>query len=174
MKRIVIAGIGNVLLGDDGLGPYVLEQLGACYDFGPEVELVDVGTPALDFMLYFANVDLLLVVDAVRSTAPAGTVLQYSREDILRRHAPLRVNAHSPALGHALLFAEFADASPQSVSLLGAATGNTEPGTQLTGSVRAVVPALMETIAAAILAQGVSATKREVPRVANAWWEVAA
>jgi len=170
-KKVIIAGIGNVLLGDDGLGPYVIEHLGASYDIGPEVELVDAGTPALDFALYFANADMLLVIDAVRSGAPAGTLLRYSRNDILRGHAPLRIDAHSPALVHALMVGDFASASPSEVLLIGAAVGNTEPGTQLTDDVRAAVPALMEMIAEAIRAQGISMTPALVPRVAHTWWE---
>jgi hydrogenase maturation protease len=174
VKRIVIAGIGNVLLGDDGLGPYSIEQLTAQYDFGPAVELVDAGTPALDFSLYFANADLLILIDAIKSTAPPGTLLRYSREEILRQSAPLRVDAHSPALGHALMFGEFADASPNEVWLMGAATGNTEPGTQLTDAVRASVPALLEMVADTVRRQGVRADRLSVPRAARIWWEQAA
>jgi hydrogenase maturation protease len=172
--RIVIAGIGNVLLGDDGLGPYAIEQLAAQYDFGPEVELVDAGTPALDFSLYFADADLLILVDAIKSSAPAGTLLRYSRDEILRQSAPLRVDAHSPALGHALLFGDFADASPKEVWLVGAAMGNTEPGTQLTDAVRASIPELVERIAAMVREQGVAAVRLARPRAARIWWEAAA
>ncbi len=173
-KRIVIAGIGNVLLGDDGLGPYAIEQLTAQYDFGPEVELVDAGTPALDFILYFANADLLILLDGIKSSAPAGTLLRYSRDEILRHSAPLRVDAHSPALGHALMFGEFTDASPAEVWLMGAATANTDPGTQLTDAVRASVPQLLEMVAERVRAQGVSAVRTQVPRDAKIWWEQAA
>jgi hydrogenase maturation protease len=173
VKRIVITGIGNVLLGDDGLGPYVIEELRARYSFGPEVELIDAGTPALDFILYFADVDLLLIVDAVRSSAPPGTVLRYTREDILRHHAPLRIDTHAPALGHALLFAEFAGASPPGVFLFGAAAGNTEPGTRLSNAVRGAVPALMDIIAQTVRAHGSSVDLLPAPRQALNWWEAA-
>jgi hydrogenase maturation protease len=113
----------------DGLGPYVIEQLLAADDFGPEVELLDAGTPALDLTLYFANADMLVVVDAVKSSVPAGTVLRYGREDLLRHHAPLRVDPHSPAWGITLQFGNFADQSPKEVFLVGASVGSTEPGT---------------------------------------------
>jgi hydrogenase maturation protease len=174
MRRIVIAGIGNVLLGDDGLGPYAIEQLASRYDFGPEVELVDAGTPALDFGLYFADADLLIVVDAVKSTAPAGMPLSYSREEILRHSAPLRVDAHSPALGHALMFGDFAGGSPREVLLMGLAIGNNDPGTQLTGAVRASLPALLESIVETVRARGVSVTRPREPRPTHIWWEKAA
>ena len=65
MKRVLIAGIGNVLLGDDGLGPYVLHQLEAAYTFEEGVKLEDLGTPALDFIDHLAGLDALIVVDSV-------------------------------------------------------------------------------------------------------------
>lgn len=135
---------------------------------------MDAGTPALDFTLYFAHADLLILIDAIRSSAGAGTLLHYSRDQILRHSAPQRVDAHSPALGHALLFGEFADAAPEEVWLMGAATGNTEPGTQLSDAVRSSVPGLLEMVVERVRAQGVSAVRREVPRTARIWWERAA
>ena len=44
MKSILIGGIGNVLLGDDGLGPYVIRLLESQYEFSDEIELADLGT----------------------------------------------------------------------------------------------------------------------------------
>ena len=154
-------------------GPYVVEQLSSLYDFGPEVELVDAGTPALDFCLYFADADLLIVVDAVKSTAPAGTILSYSREDILRHSAPLRVDAHSPALGHALMFGDFAGAAPHEVTLFGVSIANHDPGTQLSPAVRGAIPALLDRIVEAVRAQEVSANRRRMPRPLQIWWEKA-
>jgi len=57
---------------------------------------------------------------------------------------------------------------------MGAAAGNTEPGTQLSDAVRAAVPALLAMIVEAVREQGVSVTRLEVPRVARTWWETAA
>jgi len=46
--RILIGGIGNVLLGDDAVGPYAVRLLESEYSFGDNVEIADLGTPALD------------------------------------------------------------------------------------------------------------------------------
>ena len=48
MKTALIGGIGNVLLGDDGIDPYVIRLLESQYAFGENVRVVDLGTPALD------------------------------------------------------------------------------------------------------------------------------
>jgi hydrogenase maturation protease len=50
MKKVLIGGIGNVLLEDDGVGPYVARFLDARYEFDEGVEVADLGTPALDLI----------------------------------------------------------------------------------------------------------------------------
>ena len=61
--RILVAGIGNLLLQDDGLGPQAIAQLRAQYEFGDEVELLDLGTPTLDFVDYLRRREVLVLID---------------------------------------------------------------------------------------------------------------
>ncbi len=43
MKQVLIGGIGNILLGDDGVGPYAARLLAARYEFEDGVEIIDLG-----------------------------------------------------------------------------------------------------------------------------------
>ena len=71
MKRITIGGIGNVLMGDDGAGPYFARTLDSQYEFEAGVQVVDFGTPGLDVVVHIAGLDALIIVDAVdNGTAP--------------------------------------------------------------------------------------------------------
>jgi hydrogenase maturation protease len=45
VKKVLIARIGNVLLGDDGVGPFAIKVLEAEYNFQDNVEIADLGTP---------------------------------------------------------------------------------------------------------------------------------
>ena len=49
---IRVLGLGNVLMSDDGFGPYVARVLEAFYEFPDDVEVIDVGTPGLDLTPY--------------------------------------------------------------------------------------------------------------------------
>ncbi len=42
--RIGVLGVGNILMGDDGIGPFVVRILEARYEFPPNVVLHDLGT----------------------------------------------------------------------------------------------------------------------------------
>ena len=55
---MLIAGMGNVLLEDDGFGPHAIARLETEYELGQEVELLDLGTPELDFVDYLVGRDM--------------------------------------------------------------------------------------------------------------------
>ena len=42
-KKIAVLGIGNVLIGDDAFGPYVVSSFAAAFDVHPDVHVLDVG-----------------------------------------------------------------------------------------------------------------------------------
>ena len=146
MKRVLIAGIGNVLLGDDGVGPYVVRMLAASYEFEPGVQVEDLGTPALDLIDHLTATDALILVDSVENGAPAGTVEVYSKENILRCGAPVRMDPHSPALTESLLAADFVGSAPTELLLIGVSGSRFEAGCQLSSPVKAAVPHVVEEI----------------------------
>ncbi|HEX8892603.1 MAG TPA: hypothetical protein VF783_04730 [Terriglobales bacterium] len=61
---ILVAGIGNILLDDDRLVSQAIAQLRAPYEFGDELELLDLLTPTLDFVNYLRRGDILVLIDA--------------------------------------------------------------------------------------------------------------
>src|SRR5215470_14856508 len=95
MKRVLIAGIGNILLGDDGVGPYVLHQLENSVNFDAGVTLEDLGTPALDFIDHIAGLDALIVIDSVDNGMPPGTITLYRKSDLMRCRSSIRLDTHS-------------------------------------------------------------------------------
>jgi hydrogenase maturation protease len=72
-KRTVVLGLGNILLGDEGVGVHVVEALRRAGGL-PGVELVDGGTAGLSLLPYFDGARLVIVVDAAQDGAPTGTV----------------------------------------------------------------------------------------------------
>lgn len=73
-RRVLVAGIGNVFLGDDGFGVEVVRQL-MREPAPPGVAIVDVGIRALHLAYDLLEPpDLLLIVDAVSRGEPPGTL----------------------------------------------------------------------------------------------------
>ena len=170
MKTALIGGIGNVLLGDDGVGPYVLALLESQYTFGDNVKLVDLGTPALDLTHQIVGLDAVILVDSVASDDPAGTIARYRKEDILRDVPAERLDPHSPALSECLLTAEMLGASPKQVLLVGIVGETYEPGSPLTAGVQDSVAQAIEAVLEELRRLGFDYKKRVQPNEPGIWW----
>lgn len=170
MRTALIGGIGNVLLGDDGVGPFVLSQLESRYSFGDEVDLIDLGTPALDLTHQVVGLRSLILIDSVASDDPPGTVLLYRKDDILRIAPAHRLDPHSPALSECLMTAEMLGASPQHVLLVGIVGESYEPGMPLRESVKNAIEGAIAAILKELESLGYSFQEKESLDAPNVWW----
>ena len=170
MNRALIGGIGNVLLGDDGIGPYVLRILESRYDFGDNVTLADLGTPALDLTHQIVGLHALILVDSVASDEPAGSLLLYKKEDILRDTPAQRLDPHSPALSECLMTADMLGAMPEHVLLVGIAGKRYEPGEAMSSGVAESVGSAIETIVEELRRLGYDVQKKLSPAEPAIWW----
>jgi hydrogenase maturation protease len=170
VKRALIGGVGNILLGDDGVGPYVLRVLESRYTFPHDVALVDLGTPALDLTHQIVGLQSLILVDSIKSAANAGTVELYRKEDIFRTTPAQRLDPHSPALSECLLTAAMLGAMPENVLLVGIVGENYEPGCALSLSVLQSVESAIEAILQELQCLGFPFQKKTTPDDAQVWW----
>ena len=166
-----IIGIGNVLMGDDGFGPYVVKTLEALYEFPADVSVVDAGTPGLDLSPFLMNADVIIFVDAVKTSGEAGSVRTYGREDLVRSGVTPRLGPHDPALAQTLTTLDLAGAGPKAVLLVGAVAQRTTMGAGLTQAVRLAVPAAVERVVNLLAVFGLAPVARKTPRAPDLWWE---
>ena len=138
MKKVLIGGIGNVLLGDDGVGPYMARLLEARYEFDEGVEVADLGTPALDLIDQLSGKDGVILIDSISidvetngTDVVPGTVVLYRKADIMRLRPSVRMDPHSPALVDALLSAELFGVAPRDLLLVGIQAESFEPSCSL-------------------------------------------
>ena len=80
--RIVVLGVGNILLSDEGIGVRAVEELDRRYRLPPEVVLLDGGTSGMELLDDLARCDLLVMADCVRAGNPPGTLLRLKDEEI--------------------------------------------------------------------------------------------
>jgi hydrogenase maturation protease len=139
MKNVLIGGIGNVLLSDDGVGPYIARLLASRYEFAEGVEILDLGTPALELIDQISARDAVVLIDAVNVDETPGTVLLYRKPDIMRQGPSVRMDPHAPALVDALLNAELFGVGPADVLLIGVVGASHDPGCTLSAPVHASV-----------------------------------
>lgn len=73
MKRTLVMGIGNLLLGDDGVGVHAIKAL-AQRKLPDEVKLLDVGTAFLDALPFLEDVQRIIIIDAYQADGRPGTL----------------------------------------------------------------------------------------------------
>jgi hydrogenase maturation protease len=138
--RVLVAGIGNVFLGDDGFGVALAQRL-AARELPDGVEVVDYGIRGMDLAYALAEYDLAILVDATPRGAEPGTlyVIEPSVEDAdgFDAHGmdPVKVLALARTLG----------AAPPRTLVLGC-----EPLTRMTGDEDEIVAELSEPVRAAL------------------------
>lgn len=170
MRNILIGGIGGVLLGDDGVGPYVARLLDARYGFEEGVEVTDLGTPALEIIDELSGREAVILIDSVDTDAAPGTVLLYRKPDIMRYRPEVRMDPHSPALVDALLSAELFGVAPADVLLVGIRAESFEPSCNLSDPVKAVLDQVIAEVLRELDRLGVGYRLKEHPSKLDIWW----
>jgi hydrogenase maturation protease len=170
--RIVILGLGNVLMGDDGAGPFATATFVAQYEFPEDVQVEDIGTPGLDLSPYLAGVDTVILVDTVLSDAPPGTIRLYDKAALLRTPLQPRLSPHDPAVGQCLAMLEMEGVAPREMLLVGIVPENVKFGPGLSASVKSAIPLCVDRVVAELAARGAGVTPRMPALQPDLWWEV--
>ncbi len=123
---VLVLGIGNPLLGDDGAGLVLLAELADAPD--PLAEYVDGGTQGLGLLGYLQNRRALVILDAVTTGAPPGTVHVLRGEEALRLANRRSSTAHESNAGELLATAALLGHLPQEVIVVGIEPGSLETG----------------------------------------------
>ena len=134
-KSILVLGVGNVLLKDEGVGVRVIERLQSRYRFSPNVELMDGGTLGLRLLDPISACDHVIVVDAVQNGQVPGTLYRLPAEELQKR-ATFKNSLHQLDLVETLAYAEVLGHRPTAL-IIGIEPADINPwGTELTEVVR--------------------------------------
>jgi hydrogenase maturation protease len=115
---VLVLGLGNVLLGDDGLGAAAVAQLERDYRVPGGVRLADGGTLGLALLDLLAEAEHVVLVDAVRTGRPPGTLVRLDGADVADAVRD-RLSPHQVGVADLLDAARLIDSYPASVVLLG-------------------------------------------------------
>jgi hydrogenase maturation protease len=144
LKQLVL-GLGNTIMADDGVGPRVVQMLKSDAGMPDDVELVDGGTLGLDLLPFLEGVRLLIIVDAVETGGKPGTVVRLAGEDVPIALAT-KLSPHQMGMKDLLAVASLMGQLPEQIILIGVQPERLEMDTELSQSVSAVLPDLVEMV----------------------------
>lgn len=137
---ILIAGFGNLLLGDDGFGVEVVKNL-ASVGLPSHVQTVDVGIGGMEMLLQLKNgFEEIIVVDAVRRGQAPGTFYLFNpKEEELNLEKTETINPHVAEPVAAMRMAKQLGILPAKVTIVGCEPESCTLGIGLSAAVRATV-----------------------------------
>ena len=152
--RIVVLGIGNILLSDEGVGVMVVDELARRYRLPPEVAVIDGGCSGMEMLDDLARADHVIVVDAVQADLPPATLLEL-RDDDVPAFFTAKLSPHQLGLYDVLAALKLTDESPANLLLIGVQPGSLDLAMQLSPRVAAIVPTIVARVVRELEAQGV-------------------
>jgi hydrogenase maturation protease len=158
-KKTLVLGLGNILLGDEGVGVRVVERLQARYEFPPEVQVLDGGTLGMDLLPYVGDADRLLVLDALELGAEPGTVARLEGDEV-PAFMGIKISPHQMGLADLLAAARLCDLFPEELVLWGVQPGVIDVGLELSPATAPQVDVLVDRALAELNQWGIEPTSK--------------
>jgi len=121
-KTVLVVGIGNELLGDEGLGVRVARRLAAANLLPAHVAVLECGTCLLDALPEMSRYSRVIIVDAIRGGREAGTVYRAEISGDLSGQLPAvpSLSLHQWGVMETLQAAKLLGLSPPRITVVGA------------------------------------------------------
>jgi hydrogenase maturation protease len=136
--RIIVLGVGNILLTDEGVGVKAVEKLQLDFDLPPEVVIIDGGTTGMEMLEDLSNADHIIIIDAVRSGHVPASIIKLVGEQV-----PVffrtKLSPHQIGLSDVLATLELMGQQPGGITVIGIEPASLETGMGLTPHVAAVL-----------------------------------
>lgn len=141
MANILVLGIGNLLLGDEGVGVHAAQAL-IREDLPEGVRVLDIGTAILDALLDLETADFVIVVDAVKADGAPGSVYRIPFDEMIRPDCI--ASMHGFDLSRVLALTQ-RQTTPE-VLVIGIEPATMEWGLELSPEVQSALPIVLDQV----------------------------
>lgn len=151
--NILVLGIGNLLLQDEGAGVRAVEELERNYEIPAGVELLDGGTSGIELLQYIKGKDYLILLDVVKSGNPPGTFVRLEGEKVPALFRK-KISPHQLGVSDLLATAHLTDGMPRRVVLFGIEPKSIDTGLEMSEEVGGSIGRLAEMVALELTSLG--------------------
>lgn len=166
-KNILIIGMGNVLMQDEGVGVRAVEELENQYIIPAGVKVVDGGTAGMELFEPIRDCEQLIVADAVNTGGAYGTLERIVNEQI-PAFFQTKLSNHQLGLSDLLGLLKLKGEMPDHVAIIGMVPHSLEQKLGLTPEAEAGLDAMVEMLVSELESLGVTLEKRE-ERLVGHW-----
>jgi hydrogenase maturation protease len=148
-KDTLVLGIGNPVMGDDGIGCRAVELL-AGRDLPAGVRVEEAGVPGWGLPNWLEGWSRVILIDAVQMGEMPGTWRRFSTEQVRLIASGQAISLHEPGLASGLELAQALGQLPEKIVIYGIEPAGCSPGQGLSPAACTALPGLIETICAEI------------------------
>ncbi|MCG8429369.1 MAG: HyaD/HybD family hydrogenase maturation endopeptidase [Chromatiales bacterium] len=144
MKTLVL-GLGNTLLGDEGVGVYAIRRMQETLGVSGDVAILDGGTLSFTLAGPIEDADNLIIIDAAQLNDAPGTVRLYEGEEMDRFVTTNnKSSVHEVSLADLMVIAHLTDKLPKQRALIGIQPQSLDWSHNMTPAVAEAVPTACE------------------------------
>lgn len=155
--NVLVLGLGNILLSDEGVGVQAIEEFQRRYDCSGDIEIIDGGTIGLELLPYFEGRSHLLIMDAVKSDQKPGTIVRIEDPPAYFRN---RTSPHQIGLADVLNVAAISGMLPQNITLFGIEPKKISTGLDLSADVAQNLGRLVDLVAEELKTIGIGVQEK--------------
>jgi hydrogenase maturation protease len=148
--RVVVLGVGNLLMTDEGAGVRCVERLAAASALPAGVVAIDGGTSSHELLGDLEDLDLLVIVDAVATGGAPGSLVRLAGDQIPSAFSN-KLSPHQLGINDLLATLRLVGRAPRRVVLFGVTPARIELGMELSAEVEAALPALEACVVVEVL-----------------------
>lgn len=167
--RTLVLGLGNVLLGDEGLGVWVAESLRRRFELPASATVLEGGTLGLDLLPRLDGVERLCLIDAVKLGRAPGEIVRLEGDEVPAA-LDVKISPHQIGVQDLLAAARLMGGEPPLVVLWGMEPDRVEPGSGFSPCVAAALPRLEAAVLAELERWGLPARPRPEVAPPPVWW----
>ena len=154
---IVVLGVGNILLTDEGFGVHVVNQLWEDYVFNPPITILDGGTMGMELLTYMRGMTKLVLVDAIHGGEAPGTVYEFPHEE-MNHYFTEAISVHEVGMQDILRIRALQEDPLEDAVVIGVEPESLELGLTLSETTQAAVEDVKGRVLAVLSAWNITST----------------
>jgi hydrogenase maturation protease len=142
--HILILGVGNLLLSDEGVGVHVAQQM-MQMELPPEVHVVEGGTDGFGLVNVILEADRMILIDAVKGGGQPGSIYRFDIDDCPPYPDLFKTSVHQISILEIINLSSLIGSPPQT-TIIGVEPQCLDMGMELSPQIEAKIPKIIHMI----------------------------
>ena len=146
-EKILVLGLGNPLMSDEGIGGFLIEQFIGQQERFPNADFLDAGTGGMTLLTLMENRKKVIIIDcAFMDTAP-GTIKRFTPEDVITIKKLMHYSLHETDILKVIAMAKQLGQCPKEIIIFGIEPLTVEMNQQISDVLKGKIKNYLEKIA---------------------------